>query len=402
MMAAVRAAPVIADVPEFTDELMALADKVGLGKEMRAHLVANDFLDPLDIKLLGSTDTEVITNVQNSLPSDNSVPWDLTAQKNIKKLWTFAKNAAPEVSSHQSVAAPARAPDDEEALPEGIPEAIEKAWAQRHSFHLSGARLLIGGDYNRVYNCLMKKKPKELPKMNPEKFRLANEGITGESKGLFLGEDGTVATHKKFFAEIVAHDMFWWKIRAFLSTICYLTVQTPDFFPFQACEIFSDALHDVILAPHGSNQRLSLGQCKTAWMTMISALHVKMFQTGCTLASLTENDMVWKSHWAWHGGSSSQSGGGGGGSSQATPRERQLQSELDRARSQLKGKGKGTRIRRGSGGNNSGGKINNGGGAQKRSNSNFNSDVPPPPQGGTGKTAGAKAWAKRTKKGGGK
>ena len=110
-----------------------------------------------------------------------------------------------------------------------------------------------------------------------------------------------MATHKKFFSEIVAHDMLWWKIRAFLTTICYLTIHTPEFFPLQACENFSDALHDVILAPHGSNQRLSLGQCKTAWNTMISALHVKIFQSGCTLASLTENDMVWKSHWAWHG-----------------------------------------------------------------------------------------------------
>ena len=228
----------VTSAPCFTDELQALADKAKIGSEMRDFLIKMDFLDPMDVSLIGSTESEVIKNVADSLPTDGSVPWTLTDQKNIKKLWAFSKNAAPAVQASASAPAPARAPDDEEALPDGIPEAIEKAWVTRHSSHLSGARLLIGGDYNRVYNCLMKKRPKELPKMNPEKFRLANEGLTGESKGLFLGEDGTVATHKKYYSEIVAHDMLWWKIRAFLTTICYLTIQTPDFFPFQACEIF--------------------------------------------------------------------------------------------------------------------------------------------------------------------
>ena len=47
------------------------------------------------------------------------------------------------------------AKDDEENLPDGVPEAIEAAWVKKHGFHLSGARMLIGGDFNRVYDCLM-------------------------------------------------------------------------------------------------------------------------------------------------------------------------------------------------------------------------------------------------------
>ena len=41
--------------------------------------------------------------------------------------------------------------------------------------------------------------------MDPEKFKLSNEGITGESKGLFLGEDGSVSIKKQFYVEVVAH-----------------------------------------------------------------------------------------------------------------------------------------------------------------------------------------------------
>ena len=70
--------------------------------------------------------------------------------------------------------------------------------------------------------------------MEPEKFRLANDGVTGESKGVFLSEDGTVSAKKEFYSEIIAHDMFWWKVRAYKSTVCYLMIMVPDSFPLQA------------------------------------------------------------------------------------------------------------------------------------------------------------------------
>ena len=118
------------------------------------------------------------------------------AKTKTRKIWTLCQGAGP--SSGSATPAQVAAQDDEQPLPEGVPEAIEAAWVKKHGFHFSGARLLVGGDYNRVYNCLMKKTPRELPKMDPEKFRLANEGATGESKGLFFVDDGHVTRKKTF------------------------------------------------------------------------------------------------------------------------------------------------------------------------------------------------------------
>lgn len=413
-------APVLAPPapPGFTVELDALAVQVNLGADMRAFLIANDFLDCMDIALIGSEEKEVVENIEKAIDGVSpAIEWNLTAKKRIKKLWTYCKNAAPPPSVQASASAAPRVADDEEGLPEGVPEAIEKAWTKKHSFHLSGARLLIGGDYNRVYNCLNKKKPMDLPKMDPEKFRLANEGITGESKGLFLGEDGSVSSKKKFYAEIVAHDMLWWRCRAFLSTVAYLTILKPDFFPYQACENFSDALHDVILAPTGSNGRLSLTQCKIAWNAMISAMHVKIFQSSCTLASLTENEMFWKHHWAWHSGSAAPAPNDGQPSG-TNSLVRGLQSQIDRLGNRVGGGGGGGKpgngkLRRGQ----QRGQQQKGGGGQ---NPNFNAKIPAPPdgggggggrggggggrggggRGGGGQSAGQKMWNKRQKKGG--
>ena len=227
--------------------------------------------------------------------------------------------------------------------------------------------------------------------MDPEKFRLANEGVAGESKGLFLDDQGKIVPKTSFHAEINSHDALWWKIRAFLSTVAYLTIMEPEFFPFQVAENFSDALHDMILSPMGGG-RLSVGQCKVAWKTMIAQMHIKIYQTGATLSSLVENEMFWKHHWAYHSGPGSQ----GGGSSQSSDKERRLQSLLDKADSALKRNANGQPIKRG--GRNGGGK---GDGGKK----GFNANIPPPPNAGA-QGAGEKQkalnqqmpWGKKGKK----
>ena len=379
---------------------------------MKTWLISKQFVDPTDIMLLGKDEEEVVKEVHDSLPSDNSVPWDLTARKQLKKLWLLCKQSTPDVSS--ASAASARPADDlEAALPDGVPEQIEKNWVAKHGFHLSGARMLIGGDFNRIYNCLNRRRPRELPKMDPEKFRLANEGVTGESKGMFLSEDGKVHAKKEFYSEIIAHDMLWWKVRAYLSTVCYLMIMVPDFFPLQACENFADALHDVILAPTRSNGRLTLTQCKIAWKAMISAMHVRIHQSGCTLASLTENEMFWKHHWAWHSGGRVEEPSDER-PNRPTEGERRLQSSLDKAANLFRkgGGGRGGRQGGGRGGNPNGGGRKRSWGQRGQDNSqqgarNFNQNIPQPPNGGgggggKGQSAGQKAWNKRGRKGQGK
>ena len=130
------------------------------------------------------------------------------------------------------------------------------------------------------------------------------------------------------------------------------------------------------------------------------------------MQSITEVEMQWKSHWAWHMGSA-----GTGTSSNNNDRpsavERQLQSISDRLSNQLGGKGngrwRGGKRQQGGGGKNGGNGQGNGQGqGKKRGNgggqSQFNNNIPPKPNGNGGKgnmSAGRNAFAKRSKKGGG-
>ena len=198
-----------------SQELVALFEKCRIPEELRKLLADKDFLDCHDVTLLGESEKEVIDALKGCVPSSSPIDFDITVTKNVKKLWQLCCAAAPKAAASSAPNIVVATVDDDAPLPDGVPEAIEKAWVEKHGFHLSGARLLVGSDYNRVYNCLNKKKPMELPKMDPQRFRLQNEGVTGESKGLFLSEDGHVSSHKKFFCEIVAHDMLWWKSERF-------------------------------------------------------------------------------------------------------------------------------------------------------------------------------------------
>ena len=137
---------------------------------------------------------------------------------------------------------------------------------------------------------------------------------------------------------------------------------------------------------------------------MISDFHVKNFQTGCTLQSITSVEMAWKSHWAWHLGSaiadSSSSGGGGG----TATLERQIQSLSDKVAGINNGARNGAV--RGRGGRRGGKRFNAGanGGGKKKEDGNggkgqggFNKNgIPKPP--GRGKGNGGKSvWAKRAR-----
>ena len=120
-----------------SEELEALLCRCTISPQLRTLLIDKDFVEPLDLALLGASESEAVEQVEKVLPSDQSVPWDLTAKKNFKKLFLFCKNASHVGNPNAAPASgPSRVADDEEGLPEGVPEAIEAAWAKKHSFHL--------------------------------------------------------------------------------------------------------------------------------------------------------------------------------------------------------------------------------------------------------------------------
>ena len=156
-MAAVAAKVANSLGEEVSQELVALMARCKIPDALRDVLAEKDFLDCHDISLLGESEQIVVDAVKNVLPS--ALVLDVTLTKNIKKLWGFCCAASPKAGATGAPAVTIAQADDDAPLPEGVPEAIEKAWAGKYGFHLSGARLLAGSDYNRVYNCLNKKRP---------------------------------------------------------------------------------------------------------------------------------------------------------------------------------------------------------------------------------------------------
>ena len=144
---------------------------------------------------------------------------------------------------------------------------------------------------------------------------------------------------------------------------------------------------------------MSLNQCKVAWQTIISAMCVRIYQSNATLAELTDNEMFWKSHWAWHTGPAPSLSTSSGSSGQ-NDNERRLQSLLDKANSQLANRGAGRRGSRGTkkrgNGNNNGGNGGSGGNGGNGNGGNGKLNKPPPPPNGK-RQGGGKPWGQKKK-----
>ena len=400
-----QGAAAAASTAALSTELRALCDKCSLDQPIVDVFLAKGIIDPLDVTLIGGDEAEFISALQDAC---GGTQFDiLTTARRAKKLRALCVQASASPSgTPQTPSGRASGPDDEEPLPDGVAEAIEGAWVKKYHFHLTGHQMLIGSDFNRIFNCIIKKKPREVPKMDPEKMRLTSEGISGESKGLFLSEAGTVTAKKSYYSEIVAHDQLWWRIRAFLSTVAYVAILIDGFFSYQHCINFCDALHDVIMSPAG-NSRLPIAQCKVAWKNMISALHVKVHQTSCTLGELTENEMLWKVHWCWQSGPRGVPTEFAPETPPANPLVQSLMDQNANLRRRLDNQGAGGGRRR-SHGKGDGGSGKGGAGGKRWSHDDAPAGVPPPPPAeGTKRSSGMDAWSKRrankqARKGGGK
>ena len=124
-------------------------------------------------------------------------------------------------------------------------------------------------------------------------------------------------------------------------------------------------------------------------------MHVRVHQTKCTLASLTDNEMFWKHHWTWHDGPRQLPPSGDSGSA-VSPIERRMQSTIDRLPNQLNNQGfvNGKKRRGGRGWQQGKGKQQYQGGGGK-GQAQLNTNIPPLP--GKEQSAGQKAFANRKK-----
>ena len=126
--------------------------------ELRTILTDKDFAEVRGTTLLGESEKEVVDAVKGCLPASCGLTFDVTLTKIPKKLWQLSCAAAPKASGGSASVVHIASVDDDAPLPDGVPEAIEKAWVDKHGFHLSGARLLVGSGCSQAYKCFNQKK----------------------------------------------------------------------------------------------------------------------------------------------------------------------------------------------------------------------------------------------------
>ena len=112
-----------ADAVVLSTELQALCDKAKIPKFLIDFFVSKEFVDPLDISLLGDSESEVLQLLRNgTIPGAD---WDdFTFPVRVKKLYIFCKAAVPADRGGSGPSKAKPSVEDDEPLPDGVPEAI--------------------------------------------------------------------------------------------------------------------------------------------------------------------------------------------------------------------------------------------------------------------------------------
>ena len=140
-----------------------MVEKVSLDQSIVDVFLAKGIVDPLDVALIGDDEGDYISILQTAVGGSQFDALTTARRAKILRALCVQASTSP-AGTPQTPSARASGPDDEEPLPDGVAEAVEGAWSKKYNFHLTGARMLIGSDFNRIFNCSITKKPREVPK----------------------------------------------------------------------------------------------------------------------------------------------------------------------------------------------------------------------------------------------
>ena len=303
--------------------------------------VAHTFEVPEDfIKWLGEQglkkpeDLAMVTSdegkVEEKLVDASGVTFNRMIERiSVAKLWLHCRQQLERSSAMRS----GKISDNlEDKLDDTICTDLETMWLTRYNFRLQGARLLTDTLLSRRYKELSSS-PRRLTILLPENARTMS---SVERRG-----SAAMATTMVDAEFVSGHDELWTRIRADCTSMCYVTIADPAFFPYEDLEKFCDRIRGYIF------QRFKGVFAPLEFYKEAYNKTMQLFVEGIrvelrTLKALVNDTSAYHSFWTVYtppqagiapAGSHSGGGGGGGGGGVTTGATadvcKELQSEVE-------------------------------------------------------------------------
>ena len=216
-------------------ELARLATAHGAPADFVSWLTAQGLDTPDDLAVVTPNEADVETKL---IDASGATFTRLADRVAVTKLWMHCRGRVDREAGLRSGRI-SQSSDDK--LDDAVALDISDQWIKRHNFKINIGRVLSDTLFARRYKEL-NAQPRRLSIILPEHIRTASS-IERRGRISLSLEPGQATVPQIVEAEAVsAHDELWTRIRADFTTMSFVTIQTPDFFPYEVCESFVDKI----------------------------------------------------------------------------------------------------------------------------------------------------------------
>lgn len=224
-----------------TPALKTILSEAGCPDSVGEFLIKESLFLPADLALLAADEKSVDTKIVAPMKAAGVKLDRLKDVVSVTKAWVLSRAATDkETDSRAGKVIPQAL---ESPLPEPTLKDLKAAWTARHRFELNMNRFLTDVLVGKLYREL-NGEPRKLSIIFLEHMRVLSSTDKSTTQLMIPLKPGEATrTTEINVDEIKGTTEIYWRIRAFFTTVSFVTIQEPTFMPFQEVEFAADTIH---------------------------------------------------------------------------------------------------------------------------------------------------------------
>ncbi len=287
-----------------SSDLLAVYNSARVPDQARTWLESQGVEAPMDFALLATDENAVTAKIRDVVKTAGHCSDTLVDSLAFSKCWTLCRRAMSQ--DDQRLKGGVAPPD--ELLPEPTFNSCTTAWKRVHDFPLGSDRLLTSQLQNKI-NRGLAAKPRRLDIILAEQLRTAGCLEKRGSVQMVVPTSGPVRGEQNFDSAARSHFELYIRLRAYFTTVAFLSINDRAFLSFGAAEQMSDMLLRLLNNTY-SNQMAPVTFYVEAWAQTAKLMSDHVLTNDGSLEEFIKQTSLWRHIWTGYAPTRTNSGPG--------------------------------------------------------------------------------------------
>ena len=270
-----------------SQELLAIFDANEVPETLRTFLLKHKVLTPKDFACTSPNED----SIDKRLIEASGVDLDFGQRIRVISAWHAARAtmAAPAASPAARAATPV------DTMPEGAEARLRGLWKAKHGFFLNGGWLVNAGLMSNIYKGLVTDSTKSLFVPDIKNVKRLSD-LSQPSARPLVFEQNAIVSMPIDVDSCTTHPDFYLIFRAYIATVCFVTISEPEWFPYESMILLTDMVFDFVnCRPDGRKPSLScLG---SVFLSMFGDYATSLQNDGISLDTYFKDRSSWTHMW---------------------------------------------------------------------------------------------------------